>query len=95
MRAQNLDPRFPSQSFSPLPTPSVDSEVAGNEVGVRGGGEWHLDIDTKELRWESYVKAGYYVSTVIAYPTDSGPKHDAYIGRSFQILLSCSFLCLR
>ena len=22
--------------------------------------EWHLDIDPRELRWESYVKAGYY-----------------------------------
>lgn len=22
---------------------------------------WHLDIDKNELRWESYVKAGYYV----------------------------------
>lgn len=23
--------------------------------------EWHLDIDKRELRWESYVKAGYFV----------------------------------
>ncbi|KZV94715.1 Galactokinase [Exidia glandulosa HHB12029] len=23
-------------------------------------GKWHLDIDTTELRWDSYVKAGYY-----------------------------------
>ena len=21
---------------------------------------WHLDIDKTQLRWESYVKAGYY-----------------------------------
>jgi hypothetical protein len=31
-------------------------------------GEWHLDIDKKELRWESYVKAGYYVGALIAHP---------------------------
>ncbi|KAF8895977.1 GHMP kinase [Infundibulicybe gibba] len=27
------------------------------EVHIEG---WHLDINTQELRWESYVKAGYY-----------------------------------
>ena len=26
---------------------------------------WHLDINPKELRWESYVKAGYYVRMII------------------------------
>lgn len=72
VRAQNLEHRFPPQSFSPLSIPSVSSEVVGNEAGVRGAGEWHLDIDKKELRWESYVKAGYYVSTIIACPTISG-----------------------
>lgn len=26
----------------------------------RSGETWHLEIDQKALRWESYVKAGYY-----------------------------------
>lgn len=82
VRVQNLDHRFPPQSFSPLSTPSVGSEVVENEAGVRDAGEWHLDIDKTELHWESYVKAGYYVSTIIAYPTYSGPQRDAYIGCS-------------
>ena len=82
VRVQNLEHRFPPQSFSPLYTPSVDSEVVENEAGVRGAGGWHLDIDKKELHWESYVKAGYYVSTTIAYPTDSGPQRDARVGCS-------------
>lgn len=60
VRVQNLDHRFPPQSFSPLSTPSVGSEVVENEAGVRDAGGWHLDIDKKELHWESYVKAGYY-----------------------------------
>jgi len=28
-------------------------------------GEWHLDIDKIELRWENYVKAAYYVSVTV------------------------------
>jgi hypothetical protein len=34
----------------------------GNALNAEG---WHLDINTKELRWESYVKAGYYVSGLL------------------------------
>jgi hypothetical protein len=35
------------------------SQIADEEVHAE---EWDLDINTKELRWESYVKAGYFVS---------------------------------
>lgn len=36
-----------------------DSEPGEDVVHVE---QWHLDIDTSQLRWESYIKAGYYVS---------------------------------
>jgi galactokinase len=65
---QNLDHRFPPRSFSPVCNHSVGREVVENEVGVEDMGEWHLDIDKTELRWESYVKAGYYVGALIAHP---------------------------
>jgi hypothetical protein len=42
-----------------------------NEAGIGDAGEWHLDIDKKELRWESYVKAGYYVGFPITIPNGS------------------------
>lgn len=45
--AQNQDSKYTRQTFAP-----VKSE----------GQEWTLDIDKTQLRWESYVKAGYYVS---------------------------------
>lgn len=54
--AENLHPKYARQAFSPAQRPK---DVGEDEVHVEG---WHLDINTKELRWESYVKAGYYVS---------------------------------
>ncbi|KAJ7698456.1 Galactokinase [Mycena metata] len=49
--AENLHPKYTRQVFAPAPKPKVD-----DEVHVEG---WHLDIP-QELRWENYVKAGYY-----------------------------------
>jgi galactokinase len=69
VNAQNFDYRFPPRSFSPVRVPSASGEVLQNVGDV---GEWHLDIDPKELRWESYVKAGYYVGALIASPINSG-----------------------
>ncbi|KZT53529.1 galactokinase gal [Calocera cornea HHB12733] len=43
--AENQDERYEKQAF------------AASRVGE---GEWALEIDRSELRWESYVKAGYY-----------------------------------
>ncbi|KAF8626931.1 hypothetical protein AX17_006431 [Amanita inopinata Kibby_2008] len=42
----------PTRKNAPLPL----------DVGEKKGQAqaWHLDINTKELRWDSYVKAGYY-----------------------------------
>ena len=44
--AQNVDSKYTRQTFAPVKSSS---------------GEWTLDIDKTQLRWESYVKAGYYV----------------------------------
>jgi galactokinase len=57
--AENLHPKYTQQSFAPASTKYED--VPDKNVRVE---EWHLDINTKELRWESYVKAGYYVRTL-------------------------------
>lgn len=53
---ENLHPKYTRQSFTPAPTQFEDA--SDRDVLIEG---WHLDINTKELRWESYVKAGYYV----------------------------------
>jgi galactokinase len=45
VRAENLDGKYAAQAFAP----ALRAE------------EWQLDIDKSQLRWESYVKAGYYV----------------------------------
>ncbi|KAL5526350.1 GAL1 [Sanghuangporus sanghuang] len=43
--AHNMDGKYARQTFAPVKS---------------SGGEWTLDIDKTQLRWESYVKAGYY-----------------------------------
>ncbi|KXN86753.1 Galactokinase [Leucoagaricus sp. SymC.cos] len=48
--AENLNPKYTRQIFAPTTA----------QTTATGGEGWHLDINTKELRWESYVKAGYY-----------------------------------
>ncbi|KAG5644181.1 hypothetical protein DXG03_009022 [Asterophora parasitica] len=55
--AENLHSKYPRQVFAPTKRTSQSEGVGGEKVPVEG---WHLDINTKELRWESYVKAGYY-----------------------------------
>jgi galactokinase len=61
--AENLHGKYPRQAFKPARKLSVTGtsgtkDIPEDAVHVE---EWHLDIDTKQLRWESYVKAGYYV----------------------------------
>ncbi|THH27228.1 hypothetical protein EUX98_g6966 [Antrodiella citrinella] len=42
-------------------TTSSPNTIATQERrGLHLESDWHLEIDTRELRWESYVKAGYY-----------------------------------
>ncbi|KAF9473802.1 galactokinase gal [Pholiota conissans] len=53
--AENLLPKYTRQIFAPAlrdPQPVSDQDAHVES--------WHLDINVKELRWESYVKAGYY-----------------------------------
>ncbi|KAJ6459427.1 Galactokinase [Mycena vitilis] len=52
--AENLLPKYTRQVFAPAPTTKPTN--IDKEVHVEG---WHLDIP-QELRWENYVKAGYY-----------------------------------
>lgn len=60
--AENLLKKYPRQSFAPSPKRRESvSNIPEEEVHAE---EWHLDINTKELRWESYVKAGYFVCDV-------------------------------
>ncbi|KAH9921194.1 Galactokinase [Epithele typhae] len=62
VNAHNLDAKYAPQAFAPMlknagPT---DVEKADADATVHAESAWHLDINTRELRWESYVKAGYY-----------------------------------
>jgi len=57
--AENLHPKYKREDFAPSPKRRESvSTIADEEVHAE---EWHMDINTKELRWESYVKAGYFV----------------------------------
>ncbi|CCM02772.1 uncharacterized protein FIBRA_04880 [Fibroporia radiculosa] len=72
--AHNLDPRYVPQTFAPMlksaPLPTASEERdAENTVHAES---WHMDIDTKELRWESYVKAGYYGVLNHFFPAAAG-----------------------
>ncbi|THH12665.1 hypothetical protein EW146_g7483 [Bondarzewia mesenterica] len=58
--AQNMYSKYTPQSFAPTRKLSVSGQPRDSDAQVHVE-EWHLDIDKKELRWESYVKAGYYV----------------------------------
>ncbi|EIW57193.1 galactokinase gal [Trametes versicolor FP-101664 SS1] len=63
VKAENLDPKYKPQHFVPKfnsalgPSAAEEADAASN---VHAETSWHLDIDKRELRWESYVKAGYY-----------------------------------
>ncbi|KAJ7340741.1 Galactokinase [Mycena albidolilacea] len=52
--AENLHPKYTRQVFAPAP--KAKPANVDDEVHVEG---WHLEIP-QELRWENYVKAGYY-----------------------------------
>src|SRR5271170_2271859 len=63
---ENTDRKYARQEFVPeprsVPVPvSVISEEEAGRPQERHVEKWYLDIDTEQLRWESYVKAGYYV----------------------------------
>ncbi|KAE9398900.1 galactokinase gal [Gymnopus androsaceus JB14] len=64
--AENMQTKYMRQVFAPAPRRRAS--VSEEEVHLE---EWHLDINTKELRWESYVKAGYY-GVLVNYFTGGG-----------------------
>lgn len=49
----NSEPKYTEQTFTP-------SRTTAN-ADARDQDAWSIDINVKELRWDSYVKAGYYV----------------------------------
>lgn len=49
----NFEPKYAEQSFTPSRVATCDN--------ARDQDAWLIDINTEELRWDSYVKAGYYV----------------------------------
>ncbi|KAF9553974.1 galactokinase gal [Agrocybe pediades] len=57
--AQNLHPKYTPQIFAPAPKAKVPATDEIKECDVHAE-SWYLDINKRELRWESYVKAGYY-----------------------------------
>lgn len=59
--AENLHAKYTPQAFAP--TKKSTPKPGEDEVHAE---TWHFDINTKELRWDSYVKAGYYVCPSIA-----------------------------
>ncbi|KAJ2917351.1 hypothetical protein MD484_g3076, partial [Candolleomyces efflorescens] len=65
--ADNLHQKYSRQVFTPSATSTkLGSSKAAVDVAADEDAhaeEWNLDINTKELRWESYVKAGYYVES--------------------------------
>ncbi|KAF9260133.1 galactokinase gal [Marasmius fiardii PR-910] len=53
--AENAHTKYTRQTFAP--SQKRRGSVTEGQINIE---EWHLDINKKELRWESYVKAGYY-----------------------------------
>ncbi|KAJ3735757.1 GHMP kinase [Lentinula guzmanii] len=66
--AENMQTKYTRQVFAPAPRRRAS--VSEEEVRLE---EWHLDINTKELRWESYVKAGYYGVLINYFAGGSNP----------------------
>jgi len=66
--ADNLHPKYSRQVFAPSAKKLETSEIGEDKAHVE---TWHLDINTQELRWESYVKAGYYGVLEYCFPSAS------------------------
>ncbi|SJL09968.1 uncharacterized protein ARMOST_13350 [Armillaria ostoyae] len=78
--ADNLQDKYTKQAFKPSPkrNDSVSSISSIDDEDVHAE-EWHLEINTTELRWESYVKAGYYgVLNNYFTPSKRGDSDPAY-----------------
>lgn len=64
--AENSENKYSRQTFGPIK----------NDLN-----EWTLDIDKTQLRWESYVKAGYYVQSLS--PVERSSAADSNLFRAF------------
>ncbi|KAG9125688.1 galactokinase, partial [Ceratobasidium sp. 392] len=86
IHAQNLDGRYDDEAFKPERRPvkpkggpgrrAMGQTVEAMEEERRAQPtEWYLGIDTSSLRWESYVKAGYYgvLNKFFTAPADGNP----------------------
>ncbi|KAI0090920.1 Galactokinase [Irpex rosettiformis] len=67
VKARNTLPKYEPREF--VPTLIADTQVTSTEnhtinisedPALSKNVQWHMDIDKTQLRWESYVKAGYY-----------------------------------
>lgn len=77
----NGDQRYTEQTFTPS---RVISTADAHDQDA-----WLIDINTKELRWDSYVKAGYYVRSLHASSHWAGCCVlilDLFVGRLEQLL---------
>ncbi|PCH39358.1 Galactokinase [Wolfiporia cocos MD-104 SS10] len=72
--AENLDPRYGPKVFAPmLKSALIHSAAEERDAAQTVNAEsWFLEIDKRELRWESYVKAGYYGVLNHFFPQGSG-----------------------
>ncbi|KAF9498730.1 Galactokinase [Pleurotus eryngii] len=66
---ENLHSKYPRQVFAPLRRTTQGPGQGSDAIHAEG---WHLEINPKELRWESYVKAGYYGVLEHYFPPSSG-----------------------
>ncbi|KZT67489.1 Galactokinase [Daedalea quercina L-15889] len=74
--AQNLNPKYTPKTFVPIlkdATMPLTTEQKEAEGSVHPE-SWYLDIDKRELRWESYVKAGYYGVLNRFFPPSSSER---------------------
>lgn len=86
IHAQNIDGRYKDEAFNPERRPAKPQGGPGRramgqtveameETRRAQPTEWYLGIDTSSLRWESYVKAGYYgvLNKFFTTPNDGNP----------------------
>ncbi|KAG8730181.1 galactokinase [Ceratobasidium sp. 423] len=86
IHAQNIDGRYNDEAFKAERVPvksrggpgkrAMGQTVEAMEENRRSQPtEWHLGIDTSSLRWESYIKAGYYgvLNKFFTAPGDGNP----------------------
>ncbi|KAI0755711.1 hypothetical protein C8Q74DRAFT_1373465 [Fomes fomentarius] len=81
----NLNPKYKPQTFVPMlktggPTAAEEADAAET---VHAAPAWQLDIDKSELRWESYVKVGYYVNWFFASAASGSTEHPVPIDLLF------------